>query len=325
MSAGWTVLAARRPGTVVVRPRRPGPLADETIPVVATFAFLVLLAAAACGKTAPPRVVPAPPACDTPEVACFQPQASMRHIYGTEPIPLPPVCCGMIWGDDEWQAPTPETALLALTTRYHHPFRTNPEAAAYALLRQAIEPRPEKELDAFADQLLQLLRGDNDAYRDRASLALSVAAITTLEPGNPGTPYARAVDVFIRWYESFEDRTDPMAVRALTHIARVGGMDYIRNVFEASEQPPPCYQPHYGGRVRPGETPPQPLPEEEWCPNVAVWCIAGAWLLEDENGPDPQLHSQLCARLRFDEDDTVTPAASRPSHLPPSLPVLMEA
>lgn len=265
-------------------------------------AFLLLPSAAACGKTTPPRVVPATHACDTLEVVCFQPHASVRHIYGTEPISLPPIRRGMIWDGADWQPPTPETALLALTTRYHHPFNYNPEDAAYALLRQAIEPRPQEELDAFADQLLQLLRGGNEAYRDRAVLVLSVAADTTPEPGNPGIPYARAVDVFIRWYESFDDRTDPVAVRALTHVARVDGMDYVRKVFEASDQPPPCYQPHYGGRVRPGETPPEPPPAEEWCPNVAVWCNAGALLLEEEGGPDPWLHLQLCARLRFEED-----------------------
>lgn len=265
-------------------------------------AFLLLLSAAACGKTASPRILPAPPVCNPPEVFCFQPHASVRHIYGTEPIPLPPVRWGMIWDGAEWQAPTPETALLALTTRYHHPFEYNPEDAAYALLRQTIEPRPAEELDAFADQLLQLLRGDNEEYRHRASLVLSVAADTTPEPGNPGIPYTRAVDIFIRWHESFEDRTDPLAVRALTHVAWEGGMDYVRTVFEASEQPPPCYDPHRG-RVRPGETPPEPPPREEWCPNVGVWCTAGFLLLEEDGGPDPDLYGLICGGIRFDEDD----------------------
>ena len=202
----------------------------------------------------------------------------------------------MIWDGAEWQPPTPETALLALTTRYHHPFGYNPEGAAYALLRQAIEPRPEKGLHAFADQLLQLLRSGNEAYRHRAALVLSMAADTITEPGDPGIPYAGAVDVFIRWYESFDDRTDPMAVRALTYVAWEGGMDYVRRVFEASDQPPPCYQPH-GRRVGPGETPPEPPPQEQWCPNVAVWCTAGLLLLEEDGGPDPNLYGQLCERL----------------------------
>lgn len=254
---------------------------------------LLLPTALACGKTTTTRTVPASNECDALEVVCFQPHASVRHIYGAEPIPLPPVRWGMIWDGADWQPPTPETALLALTTRYHHPFRYNPEGAAYALLRQAIEPHPEEVLDAFADQLLQLLRGGNEAYRDRASLVLAVAADTTADPGNPGIPYTGAVDVFIRWYESFDDRTDPMAVRALRDVAWVGGMDYVRAVFEASEQPPPCYQPH--GRARPGETPP---PQEEWCPNVAVWCTAGLLLLEEDDGPDPRLIRQLCTRLR---------------------------
>jgi len=265
------------------------------VQITRRVAFL-LLPTAACGKTTPARTVPASSGCDTPEVVCFQSHASVRHIYGTEPIPLPPVRWGMIWDGAEWQPPTPETALLALTTRYHHPFGYKPEGAAYALLRQAMEPRPEEELDAFADQLLQLLDGGNEAYRERAELVLLVAALTTLEPGNPGIPYTRAVDVFIRWYESFEDRTDPMAVRALTRVAWVGGLDYVRTVFEASDQPPPCYQPHHG-RVRPGETPPEPPPEEEWCPNVAVWCNAGLLLLEEDDGPDPDLYDQLCTRF----------------------------
>ena len=115
----------------------------------------------------------------------------MRHIYGMEPIPRYLRPLGMIWERAEWQPPTPETALLALTTRYHHPFRYNPEDAAYALLRQAIEPRPQEELDAFADQLLQLLRGGSEDYRERASLVLLVAADTTPEPGKPGIPYTK--------------------------------------------------------------------------------------------------------------------------------------
>ncbi len=110
------------------------------------------------------------------------------------------------------------------------------------------------------------------------------------------TPFAGAFDVFIRIYESFEDRTQPKARSALYGVFHTGGVDYVRALFEASEQPPPC-TPYCGAVVRrEGEWP----PANPCRPNYSTWCEAGALLMRNtDEGPDPAVWEPLCYQQRY--------------------------
>ena len=206
---------------------------------------------------------------------------------------------GMVMDNGTWQKPTPETALRALMAQ-----EVADSDPAAALLRQVFHPRPAAELDAFADELARIVREGTNVQSSQASLALIFSAVKYQGTGR-GTPYAGAVDAFVRLYESFEDHAHPRASHALYGVFQTGGTGYVRDLFKASEKPPkPCFQPHRFIVLLPGEEPPPPPPKEEWCPNTSVWCQAGDILLygghdgPDPAAPDPEVWTPLCYRHR---------------------------
>ena len=204
---------------------------------------------------------------------------------------------GMIQEDGVWKKPTPAMVLNAFQETEDPDIdkeitrSIQMKDAAVAVLRQQFDNRSDAELDAFAAELGRIVREGAKRQADKAAMALSFAAVNFGE----GTPYTRALDVFIRVYETFEDRKQDRASRVLWEIARTGGVDYVRDLFEASEQPAkPCFQPH--AFPQPEEIP----PEEEWCPNESMWCQAGDVLQSegDPAAPDSELHRVLCVRMR---------------------------
>ena len=194
---------------------------------------------------------------------------------GAQPKP------GMLKENGVWKNPTPEAALHAIMT-----LKTGGTRAAEAILRQEFEIRPPAELDAFAAELARIMVNGTNAESASAKMALIFAA----KDFESGTPYAGAVDVFIRIYESFENRTHRRAAAALRGVFKTGGEDYVRNLFNSSEQPPPCTQ--CGSFVDCSEV-------ENPCPNVCTWCVAGDILRHTDDGPDYKVWSDLCARKRY--------------------------
>jgi len=199
---------------------------------------------------------------------------------------------GMVLVEGEWQAPTPEGALRVLLDPR---MQSDPVAQiepTTAVLRQVYESYTSGELDVVEEQLVDLILNGNEAQRKAARLALTVAA--DLEHDDPGIPYAGSRDAFIRVFDALHEQEYDRARDYLADIAWVGGIDYIRDLFETSEQPMPCFQPNTAG---PGD--PMP-PESEWYPIVRkeLWCDAGQHLLGKEGGPDGTLFIRLCTRMR---------------------------
>ena len=193
---------------------------------------------------------------------------------------------GKVRVDGEWQAPTPAVALRMLAGP-----QVDGDPAA-VVLRQVYASYSAGELRVIEDQLVDLIITGTDEQRAAARLALAVAA--DIAHGDPGVPYAGGRDAFIRVFEALRDETYERARDYLSDIVWLNGLDYIREVFEASEPPPPCFQPH---DARPGDPVP---PESEWCPPVrkVPWCDAGGYLLHKEGGPDFMQHVRLCGRMR---------------------------
>ena len=216
---------------------------------------------------------------------------------------------GMLMERGAWQAPNPTTALRALMEQApgstaaverqgHH--------AAVAVLRQSFEQRSAAELDAFAGELLRLMREGTWWQQTDARMALVAAA----DEHGAGVPYAGAVDAFVQLYESFADKAGKEAKAALGGVFDAGGVEQVREVFEASEQPPACVLTQRKrplldpeGNVRRdanGEVMYEPPPANR-CPNPpSTWCNAGFLLLYgDEAGPlrgapDQDLYRRLC-------------------------------
>ncbi len=205
---------------------------------------------------------------------------------------------GMVMEAGVWQTPTPTTALRALMAQKG----PGSYEAAVAVLRQKFDTRPAAELEAFAADLERLITDGTEIQSIAADLALIFAASDYQD----GIPYAGAADVFIWVYESLEDRSHPKAYGALSGVYTTGDVDYVRDLFKASEQPlEPCFQSGEARYLVPGEDPPPLPPKEEWCPNTSVWCQAGRVLLSggkdgrpDPAAPDPELHAPLCERSR---------------------------
>ena len=203
-----------------------------------------------------------------------------------KPTPKP----GMVLVAGEWQAPTPDAALRVLTDIQVDPVVRI--APATAVLRQVYDPYSAGELESLEGRLVELIINGDEAQQEAARLTLVVAAAS--EYDDPGVPYAGSGAAFIRVFETLRTYDYERARSYLVNIARLDGLDYIGGLFAASEQPPPCFQPH---DARPGEPLP---PESEWCPPArkVLWCDAGAQLLGRENGPDRTLHVRLCSRMR---------------------------
>ena len=225
-------------------------------------------------------------------------RAHAHEVRGAAPEP------GMVPVSGTWQAPSPAAALRALMEP-HEPGDSG-NAPAIAVLRQQFEPRSRAELDAFAAELLGVMREGSEEQRRDAAIVLLVAARSESNdgvwPADPGTPYTGAAEVFRRLYESYEDPLSGEAQTALTDLLDAGGIDYVRALFEASEPPPPC-QPQ-GGEVRSGECREMDNP----CPNPPnMWCQAGKLLLYGvelahegplAGAPDRARYSRLCESVR---------------------------
>ena len=195
---------------------------------------------------------------------------------------------GMVMEAGEWRAPTPATALRALL---RDPGGLIGWDAAEAVLRQRFDTFSAAELDAFADDLVGLMRDGTEVQAYVASTALILSAATYMGPER-GVPYAGAARAFIGLYESYDDSLGQRANAALYGVMETGGVEYVRRLFEASEKPPPCQHPP---QVIGLEMPENP------CPNVCTWCQAG-WLLVmngADGAPDEDLWKALCMRMRY--------------------------
>lgn len=194
---------------------------------------------------------------------------------------------GMVMEAGEWRAPTPATALRALLDDADIGRRD----AAIAVLRQRFGTFSTAELDAFADDLARVMRDGTDQQATEAHMALISASRAYVSPER-GVPYAGATRAFVRLYESYDDSLARKADRALHGVFVTGGVEYVRRLFEASEQPPPCQYPH---EVPEGEMPENP------CPNVCTWCQAGGVLMKNraDGAPAEDLWTALCYRLRY--------------------------
>ncbi len=204
--------------------------------------------------------------------------------------PIPNADTAGVVGAESLCALTPDAALRALTDIQVDPLvRIEPTTA---VLRQVYDSYSPGELGSLEDRLVDLIINGDKAHEKAARLALVVAADT--EYDDPGVPYAGSRAAFIRVFETLRTDDYERARSYLVNIARLDGLEYIREVFAASEQPSPCFQPH---DARPGE----PLsPASEWCPPVrkVLWCDAGQHLVGREGGPDRRLHVRLCSRIR---------------------------
>ena len=191
-----------------------------------------------------------------------------------------PPASGMVMEAGEWRAPTPATALRSL-------LRDDSRAAAVAVLRQRLGPFSAAELDAFAADLADVIRNGTKPQATEARMALISSAATY---DDHDVPYAGATRAFVRLYESYEDSLGHEADMALFGVMQTGGVEYVRRLFEASEQPPPCQDRTF--RVEVPENP---------CPNVCTWCQAGFELLQNgvDGAPDEDLWKALCERRRI--------------------------
>ncbi len=196
---------------------------------------------------------------------------------------------GMVMEAGEWLAPTPATALRALLS---DPERSVGRDAVVAVLRQRFGTFSTAELNAFADDLAGIMRDGTRVQVYQARRALIQAAPTWEGIERGGVPYAGATRVFIELYESYEDSLGNKADEALYGVMETGGVEYVRRLFEASEQPPPCQHPQQRGGVVMPENP---------CPNVCTWCQAGDLLVMNgvDGAPDEDLWKALCMRLRY--------------------------
>lgn len=217
---------------------------------------------------------------------------------------------GMVLESGEWQTPTPASALRAVELLEVEMLEVEETAtnhvraadAGIALLRQKYDTRSFAELDAFADELVRLIREGNETQVYTAYSVLTRSALEFDDAPEEGVAYRGAVDAFVGLYESYEDRLGREADRALHAVAQTGGFDYIRRLYESSEQPPECQWPAQQAIEYPdGEWRFQTREElENPCPNVCLWCQAGALLvIYTDDGPDEELWSRLCEYKRY--------------------------
>lgn len=173
---------------------------------------------------------------------------------------------GLLLEAGEWVSPTPSTALQIILASE----ATDEDAdlgyeAAAAVLRQTFEGRSSGELDAFADQLVQvIIEGDEH----QSLLAQSALLVAGADDPEPGTRYMGAAAAFIRLYETFDQVGTWEARRAPLAMWIVGERHYVYGLFAEAEKPPAC-QGHRSS-----------LP----CDNRSTWCDAGYILLSHNTG-----------------------------------------
>lgn len=199
----------------------------------------------------------------------------------------------------EWRNPTPETAIGALVSDGVY-------LPVVAILRQEFGTRSPAELDRVADRLVSLVVDGGERSALRAAVALSVAG----HEDRQGTPWPGVRAAFIRIFETLRAREDRMAALYLDTVFKVGGQDYVREVFAKSERPPACVfgpPPNIAG-AEPEEREPLNL-----CPNRGyVWCDAGRVLIEYGEGPPPAVFEPLCNWGTIHERSPIPPP--NPTH-----------
>ena len=187
----------------------------------------------------------------------------------------------------EWRAPTHATALAELMAEEPNP------APAIALLRQTHATYSSAVLMNFADEMVRVILEGSDEQARNAKISLLVAGDSRW-PNQPGTRYAGTVDAFVKLYESYETSSRDARLTLLA-VERVGGTDYLVDLLDSVDVPPPCQYPPqviYVGM----EAPPPP---ENPCPNVSVWCDAARALLDTPYSPDQTLYRDRCVRMRI--------------------------
>ena len=192
---------------------------------------------------------------------------------------------GMVLDANEWRIPTPETALRALVNEEGR----SPKDPAIAVLRRRFEARSDAELEAFADRLARLILEGGEAEANRAVDALLIAADGD---AGAGTPYAGSATAFVTVYEAHLDKTSAEAWQALAYVDRVGGADYIAEVFQRAAVPPVCL---IGGAVE-ASTPTTPGAEDS-CRTHSEWCSAGRHLRGTPQGPKEEEYEARCIRV----------------------------
>ncbi len=187
---------------------------------------------------------------------------------------------GMHLDNGVWKQPTLQSALDVIESDYQ---------PALAILRQKFGPVPSSELDAFADELGRLMREGTQAQVSGARTVLMSATVTDSD----GTAYAKAADVFIRLYESYDDRLSMDASTALLGVFQAGGASYVRKLFESSEKPKAC-------QICGGLTQVDCNKVDNPCPNTGTWCQAGGILaIYGEKGAALKSWSDLCFMPRY--------------------------
>ena len=198
-------------------------------------------------------------------------------------------------------APTPESVLQALKqAASESPGSRSAIDGAADLLRQAHGRYTEEELDAFANELEQIiLAGVEPLATDAARVLVHSATEFSY-----GIPYVNAANVLARVYESYRD-SHPKgneARSALRRVYRAQGQAYVIGLFLSSERPTlPCID---GDTLLDSETE-SALPER-LCSTVkyqSEWCRAAHVLLFDRDGPpaeapDYAQFAHYCGELR---------------------------
>jgi hypothetical protein len=183
--------------------------------------------------------------------------------------------------DGEWRNPTPEAAIRALVSDGAY-------IPIVAVLRQEFGPRSAAELDRVADRLVSLIVDGGPRTEVKAAVALSIAGIEDRR----GTPWPGVRTAFIRTYETLRAREDRRAALYLGDVFEFGGEDYVREVFGASERPPPCV---FGPPPNVAGAEPEAREPLNLCPNRGyTWCDAGRVLIEHGEGPPMAVFEPLC-------------------------------
>lgn len=206
----------------------------------------------------------------------------------TEAQEMPPKR-GMVLDEGVWEMPTPATALRVLSAPRDGGGRW-PGEPAVAVLRQTFTERPSESLDAFADELVKIMIGDDMEKGTDASLVLLRAASND---NDEGTPYQGTKDALVRAYEALEEQAGPKGMHLLSTLKYGGGIDYVVNLFNTSRVPPEC---QYRSQVIATNEPLQDVSNP--CPNVAVWCDAGRVLLDTEYVTDREAVIERCVAKR---------------------------
>ena len=139
-----------------------------------------------------------------------------------------------------------------------------PIRPAVATLRQAFGPRPAAELDWLADRLAGMM-ADTTLSRDVRYNARSALwrAGTSDTRNYEGTPHPRAFDLLVTACE-----TGSIELYGIHSADPERGPAYVRDLFERSERPAPCFRAEVWGRIPAPGDPPDCVGD----PGETPWC-----------------------------------------------------